>query len=169
MHDIPNKAPAQAIVQIISKPLLSSIIKIPAKSKHLPYEEIPCSDHDKACIREIITTLGENGKFSLLFKQGRLRALGVEIEDLHPLKFLTSIFCYPDLRLYMVEVFDDYFKRMGFMDGLEPNMNREAAKGKLNQYIEKFAEEINIAPAKIRPYFDNHDWEEMVRVLIREL
>jgi hypothetical protein len=171
MHDIPNKMPAQAIVHLVSKPkaILGSIIKIPApKPKELPYENIPCSERDKACVREIITSMGENGKFSLLFMQGHLRDLGAEIEQLHPLKFLSSIFVHPELKVHMAEIFDDYFKRTGFMDGLGPNLSLEADKGRLDQYLDAFAKEINFPAEKIRPYFDNRDWEEMVRTIIRE-
>ena len=169
MHDIPNKTPAQAIIHMVSKPkaLIGSIIKIPVpKPKDIPYENIPCSERDKVCVREIITTMGENGKFSLLFMQGHLQALGAEIEQLHPLKFLSSIFMYPELKPHMAEIFDDYFKRTGFMDGLGPNLSLEADKQRLNQYIDQFAAEINMQPEKIRPYFENRDWEALVRVLI---
>jgi hypothetical protein len=170
MHDIPHKVPPQAIVHLVSKPraLFSSIIKItPPRPKDETYEQLPCTDFEKECVREIITTLGTEGKLTLLFMQGHLWELGAKIEQVHPLKFLASIFAYPDLKLYMVEIFDDYFKRTGFMDGLSPNLDIEAKKGRLDQYINGFALEINVDPAIIRPYFESREWEELVYALIK--
>jgi len=169
MLDIPSNTPAQAIVHLVSKPqiLLGARANVSAKKPNNDsYENLICSERDKACVHEIITTLGERGKIYLLFNQGHINDLGDEIEHLHPLKFLTSIFCYPHIKRHMPEIYDDYFKRNGFMGGLAPNLSRESEKGKLNQYLGKFAQEIKVPLDKMRPFFDTHNWEGLVEFLI---
>lgn len=167
MQDFPNKAPAQAIVYLVKAPkaLIGGIVKIP-KQTDATYEKLICTEQDTAIVQEIVTIMGENGKLTLLFKQGYLRELGSRIALLHPLKFMTSIFCYPHLNDHVDEIFGDFFKRMGFMDGLAPSMSNEASKGRLTKLLPKFAEEIKVPLEKMQPYFDRHEWEELCEFII---
>jgi len=169
MYDLPSQPPAAIVLNVPLK-TLAQIIKIPPKKQEdVPYNQLTCSETDIACVTEIITTLGENGKLTLLFKQGHLKQLGSQINHLHPLKFLSSIFCNPDMKVHMVEIFDDYFKRTGFMDGLGPSLDKEAEKGKLNQYLSDFANEICVPLEEIQMFFqagNDHDWEAFVYRLI---
>jgi hypothetical protein len=166
MYDFPQK-PAQAIIQLAIKPMLSSIVKIQPKKEVESYDQLICTQDDKDTIYEIISTIAENGKLTLLFKQTDLRDLGEKIDHLHPLKFLTSIFTNPKLKVDMVNVFDDFFKRAGFMEGLGPNLTKEAEKEKLNQYIGDFAAEVGVTEEGIKPYFEQRDWEGLVIYLIQ--
>jgi hypothetical protein len=155
-----------AAASLQASPTLASIIKIPPASKDVSYKDLICTETDKAMITEIITALGENGKLSLLMKRDHLKELGARISHIHPLKFLAVIFSHPQLKSYMLIVFDDYFKRTNFMDDLGPALSREAEKGKLDLYWKDFAHEVRIPPANIRPFFDNRDWENLVRYLM---
>lgn len=148
---------------------LASIIKIPPGTgqKDLNFKELPCSDQDKANIFEVITTMAENGKLSLLLKQGYLKNLGAQINHVHPLKFLATIFANARLKNCMCDIFDDYFKRNGFMDGLGPSLTREADKGKLEQYLHDFSNELKLPPEKIKEYFQSREWENMVWYFIQ--
>src|SRR3990167_9942727 len=154
-----------AVSSLQAQPL-ASIIKIPPASKDLSYKDLICTETDKMMIAEIITALGENGKLSLLMKQSHLKELGARISHVHPLKFLCVIFSHPQLKSYMIIVFDDYFKRTNFMDDLGPALSREAEKGKLDLYWKDFAAEVKVPPANIKPFFDNRDWENLVRYLM---
>ena len=66
----------------------------------------------------------------------------------------------------MYYVWNDHFKRNGFLDGLAPSLTREAEKGKLDQYLKDFAAEVGVTVENIRPYFDVRDWENLVLYLI---
>lgn len=148
--------------------LAGSIIKFPpaGEPKDLSYAELVCSDVDARCICEIITCVAKNGKVTLLFKQNHLRQLGAQIKHVHPLKFLATIFKDPKLRICMREISDDYFKWSEFMEGLAPNLTREADKGKLEQHLTAFASDVGVSPDHIRKYFQNRDWESLVRQLM---
>ena len=148
-------------------PMTASIIKKPpAKSVETPYKDLVCTEEDRANIYEIISTMAENGKLSLLFKQSHLKEIGAQINHVHPLKFLSAIFTDPHLKSCMYYIWDDYFKRNGFLDGLGPSLTREAEKGKLHQYLSDFATEVGASADNLRPYFDAQDWENMVHYLI---
>lgn len=146
---------------------LGSIIKFPVNPSQQTYEELVCTDQDKATIYEIITTMSENGKMGLLFKKNHLNELGSKINHIHPLKFLSTIFSTPHLKECMNGIFEDYFKRNGFMDGLGPSLEKESEKGTLEKLLPGFAEEVSADFESLRPYFRSRDWENMVRKLIQ--
>jgi len=144
----------------------SIIKKPPTKLVETSFKELTCTEEDQANVAEIINTMAENGKITLLFKQTHLKEVGAQINHLHPLKFLSSIFSREDLKASMPQIWGDYFKRTSLLDGLVPSLTREANKGKLEQYLVDFAEEVNVTPESIKPYFDAQDWENLVLYLI---
>jgi hypothetical protein len=147
---------------------LAQIIKIPpGGSKTIAYKNLACSDKDRAMIAELITTMGENGKLSLLMKQSHLKEIGVRINHVHPLKFLAVIFSQAPLKAHMNVIFDDYFIRSRFMDGLAPRLDREAEKKTLDLYAKDFAKEVKVPVDNIRTFFQSRDWENFVRYLMR--
>lgn len=169
MHDLPQP-PQKHFHYFAKKPAfsLASIIKFPpAGGQSEAYKDLVCTDQDKANIYEIITAMAENGKLSLLLKQSYLKNLGAQINHVHPMKFLSTIFTNPRLRACMDEIFDDYFKRNGFMDGLGPSLTREADKGKLDMLIGDFAAELKIPADGMKKYFQTRDWEGLVRHLMQ--
>lgn len=152
----------------ISMPCSASIIKKPPTKvpAEITYKDLTCSEQDKACIYEIISTVGETGKLGLYFKQDHLEELGAQINHVHPLKFLATIFSDPYLKGCMISVWNDYFKKGRFMGGLVPNLTREAEKGKLDQYIPDFAADVGVNLEQIRPFFESRDWDNLVYFLI---
>lgn len=151
----------------LALPASASIIKKPpAKQADLTYQELACTEQDQAYIYEIISTMAENGKLNLLFKKTHLKEIGEQINHVHPMKFMSTIFTNPHLKSCMFYIWDDYFKRNGFLDGLGPSLTREADKGKLHQYIKEFAEEVGVPVENIEGYFQAREWEGLVLYLI---
>ena len=169
MHDTPQppKQHFQYFANHKSSPFASIIKFPPVGGQKDTYKDLTCTDQDKANIFELITAMAENGKLSLLLKQSYLKNIGAQINHVHPMKFLGAIFSNPRLKECMVEIFDDYFKRNGFMDGLGPSLTREADKGKIEPYLNDFAAEVKIPADKLRPFFQSRDWEELVRFLMQ--
>ena len=163
MHDYPSPPPKHFHFCFS----LASIIKLPTNpSADIPYKDLVCTEQDKTYIHEIITSIADNSKFSLLLKQNHLKNLGAQINHVHPLKFLAASVGTPQLRACLIYIFDDYFKRNGFMDGLGPSLTREAEKGKLEMYLAPFAKEVGVNVEDIQPYFTARDWEGLVRFLM---
>jgi hypothetical protein len=170
MYDLPHSPPKhiQYLAQKCeSLSILGSIIKFPPnKGPGETYVDLVCTDEDQANIYEIISTIADNGKLSLLLKQSYLKNLGAQVNHVHPLKFLSTIFTNHTLKEQMYDIFDDYFKRNGFLDGLVPSLNREADKGKLEQYVGDFSKDLELSPENLLPFFQKRDWENFVRYLI---
>lgn len=151
-----------------SRAILGPIIKIPPDggNKDLAYHELICTQNHRNQIEYIITTIASNNKVTLLFLQGDLKRAGAMINEVHPLKFLETIFCNPVLKELMPKVESDYFKWTGFLDGLVPSLTNQANQGKLLQYLNDFAKRVNSPPDALATYFHSKDWENLVRYLI---
>src|SRR5438105_2983812 len=102
---------------LLTHTLQASIIKIPPKDKvkDPTYQELVCTEQDVAKIYEIVTTIADTNKISLLFKQSHLKELGAQINHVHPLKFLSTVFTDPHLKTCMFYIWNDSFKRSGFI------------------------------------------------------
>lgn len=147
---------------------LSAVIRFPSpKNQAAAYSKLVCTDQDKSIIADILTTMANNGKVTLLFKQSYIRQLGTEIEHVYPLAFIAVAFKNPELRVCMEKIFDDYFKRTGFLEGMGEHLIKESNKDTLNQYIDDFAKDINIPANIVREYFKMHDWEGFFYYLIQ--
>lgn len=146
---------------------LGAIIKLPSNpGADIPYKDLVCTEQDRAYIVEIITSIADNSKFSLLLKQTHIKNLGAQVNHVHPLKFLSVSLSSPYMKSCLMMIFDDYFKRNGFMDGLAPSLSREADKGKLDGYLPFFAEEVGMPLEEMQPYIQVRDWEGLVRYLM---
>ena len=163
MHDCPSPPP---------KPFhfffsLASIIKLPTNpGVDVAYKDLVCTEQDKANIVEIISVIADNSKFSLLLKQNHLKNLGSQVNHVHPLKFLSVALSSEYLKSCLIQIFDDYFKRNGFMDGLGPSLTREAEKGKLETYLPAFSQDVGVPVDMMLPYIQARDWEGLVRYLM---
>ena len=163
MHDFPAPPPKQFHFFFS----LASIIKLPSNpGADLAYKDFVCTEQDKANIHELIISLAENSKFSLLMKQNQMKNLGAQINHVHPLKFLAVAMSTMELKSCFMIIFDDYFKKSGFMDGLGPALTREAEKGNLEKHLSSFAAEIGVKPEDIHPYLVARDWDGLVHFLM---
>ncbi len=156
------------VIAALIAPCSASIIKKPpSKPVETSYASLECTEKDQANIHHIISTMAENGKLSLLFQQGSLREVGASINHVHPLKFLAVIFKSPYLKTCMGQIWNDYFKRNGFLDGLAPSLTREAETGRLHIYLRDFASDVGANVDHVKAYFDVRDWENLVLFLIQ--
>ena len=171
MYDLPHPLPQKAFVFLApARVSIGGIIKFPIDKEkaHCPYSELVCTDQDAAKIHEIITTVADSSKLSLAIKKTHLERLGFEIDHGHPLKFRSTICSAPRLKDRMYEIFSDFFKRTEFMRGLEPKLTKEKEQGRLMQYAEDFANEIDVPVEGVTHFFHCQDWENFVRYLMKQ-
>ena len=129
--------------------------------------ELPRTIEDEKKIEDLITSMGIHGKINLLLHhESRLRQIGDELRYLHPFKFLGYIFSKLDLKNHMKTIFDDYFKRINFVNDFSKTMDIYDLKNKLTIYIEDFGSEMNVPSAQIEPYIEQKDWVGLLRFLI---
>ncbi len=147
---------------------VASIIKIPPKEEKVyTYSELPRTKEDEGKIEDLISSLGKHGKVSLLFNhQTRLRKIGDEVRYIHPFKFLGYIFSHENLKKHMVSIFEDYFKRTNFVDGISETFDIYDLSNRLFIYLDDFCSEINISPDEIREFLVNKDWSNLVKYLV---
>jgi len=138
---------------------LAQFIRIPPGAKSDPvYDNLVCTEEDQMLITTLILTLSESNPFTLIIQQEQLRKIGEQINHVHPFKFLGTIFSNPRLKLGMRNVMGNIFKAQGFLDGLAPSLTREASKGKLLQYLDKFAEEVGVDSTALKKLYENKNW-----------
>jgi hypothetical protein len=150
---------------------IASIVKlpppVPPAASDASFAQLPCSEIDRQKITRLITVMGENGKLVLLLKyQRELRQIGREIDHVHPLKFLSTVFSNPSLKGYMREIYKDYFKWTNFMDGLGDGLTAQNKQGKVSPFIADFAKEVGVKPESLQGYVQSQDWENMVVYLM---
>ena len=63
-----------------------------------PYDSLKISKVDKEKIEKLITSLGEKGVVSLLLEKSKIEKLGKDVNHVHPLRFLGTIFSNPYLK-----------------------------------------------------------------------
>ncbi|MBX9744517.1 MAG: hypothetical protein K2X08_04830 [Chlamydiales bacterium] len=174
MYDLPPSAYVHYIEKTLSCDLfkmpLATIIKFPPTGDRgdKPYSELICSEKDIAAIEKLITNLAKHDWLTLFFtNEGTLlKQLGAQINHVHPLKFLSTIFKDPTLRSCMSIIADDYLKWGNFMEGLAASLTKEADKGKLELHLTAFCADIGIPLKHIEKYFPNRTWEALVRSLM---
>ena len=176
MFDSPPQHYQQNVYHKFPDLPFGAMIKIPVENQG-DYKNLICTESDQKIIFEVITTISDKSKPYLLWNESDLRQKQIQINHVHPYKFLATVFTHPRLKASMVKIFDDFFKRHGFLDGLGPSLLREAKKGTLSKFMDDFAKELNVKSSDIRNLFvgkdwnkpedwNDNDWEVLVRFLI---
>ena len=129
------------------------------------YEELICTEIDRATIFEIISTLGEKGKIQLLFKKTYLNQIGDSVRHVHPLKFLSVIILQPELKKDLRRILDDYFKRSGFMEEMNTSLSLHLAQGTLLPYLSDFCAEVGISYDLVQKYCYKKEWDKLIQFL----
>ncbi len=141
------------------------IIK-PKPREDAPYSKLCCEEKDRIAIGEIVKNMAEHGKIWLLKHRTFMNELGDSVRHVHPLKFLEVVFTDEYLKSCMRELFEDYFKKTGFMDGLGETLTNKAAIGDLDRYLADFCKAIKVPFESVKIYFEAKDWEGLVRFLM---
>ena len=160
MFDIPIHHEQNIITEVTLPFYLGAIIKIPTeKEEILSYSQLECSEEDRAKIYELIETMGNNGKITLLLKyKTHLEKLGDEVRHVHSLKFLGVIYSHPVPKQCMKEVLNDYFKRINFIDGLATVIETEIKKGSIDKCLIDFAKDVNVNHYDLIPFIKKKNW-----------
>lgn len=138
------------------------------------FYHLSLSDHDKSLIRSIITTVAEKSVMALPFKKSELEKKGKEVDShVHPLRFLGYIIGDDHLKNCLREIRRSSFKWNGFLHGSSSlkgfvgNMRKESQHNNVRQYIPGFCESIRENEHEVMKYVNAHDWEGLVKYLIR--
>jgi hypothetical protein len=132
-----------------------------------PYETLTISQEDKIIIGRLLMTMAENNIFKLLMEKKRLEKWGDDINHVHPVRFLGTVFTDPRLIYCMREIKRSSFKWDSFVEGFSERMREEAGRNNLVRYVEGFAEAIGRDAKDLYVYFENADFEGLVKHLLK--
>ena len=133
----------------------------------LAYLQLPLKPEESKIIGEVIETVGRTNWIVLGTKAFSLRDKEKKIKHVHPMRFLGEIFSNANLKSCMGDIEKTGLKWSGFMGGLKPNMEKEARRNNLLRYVDGFSQAVRADPEKVKAYILRHDWEGLVKYLIR--
>jgi hypothetical protein len=130
------------------------------------YESLPITAEEKQKITQLLMTMAENNVFQLLFEKKNLERLGHEINGVHPMRFIGTVFSNPRLKYCMHQIKRSGFKWNGFMDGFSQRFAKEQKEGNINAYVPGFAKAVDVNQEEVQKYIDKHDFEGLVDFLM---
>lgn len=136
------------------------------ESRTAAYDSLPISGEERTLINKLLFTMAENNIFKLLLEKKRLEKIGDRIHNVHPIRFLGTVFTDPRLVYCMKEIRKSSFKWDGFIEGFGDRMREEAKRGNLAPYVPGFAAAIHKNPEQIMVYIHAVDFEGLVKFLL---
>ena len=128
----------------------------------------PVTKQEKKDIHYIVTSLAYDSLISLGASKSSLKKAGDRIEQLHPFKFLSTIFTDEELKagIHAIRgrtawVWDEFIG--GFVRGFK---EETAKKNMIGEYIQDFSSLVGIDPALLLPSIQAGKWKELVNILI---
>lgn len=135
-------------------------------SEEHTFEDLMINDKEVKQIERLMHTLATANFAKLIWKQRELEKIGRGINHVHPLKFISHIVQEPLLRSDLQEVYRNFFKWKGFMDGFRRRMTEEYYKGNLEKFLPGFCENLDIKQDVVEHFIERRDWEGLVRAVL---
>jgi hypothetical protein len=131
----------------------------------------PVSKSEKKDITYIVTTLARDSLVSVGLATSSLNKAGDRINNVHPLKFLMTIFADEELKACAHGIRDrGGFIWQGFLDGVIKGSSEETAKKNMKvEFIEDFAKKVKIDPALIIEPIQQSRWKDFVNLLLDKI
>lgn len=142
------------------------------KAKEAPKRDYMAyfSKNDKKDISFIVNTLGTCSLIKIAASQSEIKKAGDRIAPVHPLNFLLCIFTDEEMKASMVAMQDRRWVWGEFIDGLKDSSECETKRNNMRpEFIYDFAAKVGINPELIIPLIQNHQWKQLVVVLIKNI
>lgn len=128
------------------------------------------SASEKEDISYVVNTLGMSPLSKIATSKSSLKKAGKRIENIHPLKFLLSIFSDDKTRASIHAMRDRTWVWEEFFDGLRDSLTEESGKGNLTDaQIQDFSSKLGIDANQAIPILDSRDWNQFIKFLLKEL
>jgi len=138
-----------------------------AKISAPSYSHLSINDEEAKTIWHIVDTIADHNPIMLGLKRGDLEKQGEKLSRVHPLRFLGTIFTDPHLKVCMRDIRGSIFKWMGFMGGLEDQLEVELERGNLIPYLPGFCKAVGANPDQVEALVRKKDWRGFVDYLIK--
>lgn len=142
-------------------------------ANNIPFRDysIPVTPEEKNIIATIVNTLGTKNTAEIWKSESYLTKIGAEIEHIHPFRFLLTVFTDEQMKasIQAIErgIFGPLVWKKFFDNGLKKSLEYESNRNNLKQeYIDDFSAQIGIDSSIISPAIHNHQWKQLVSILI---
>ena len=132
------------------------------------YDSLTISIDEKVKIGKILMTMAENNVVKLLFERKRLESWGHDIQHVHPIRFLGTVFINPRLVYCMRRIRSSGFKWNGFIDGFTERFREEVRNNNINAFLPGFAQSVGVDETQVQTYVNRKDFEGLVLYLMKE-
>ncbi|HEY4832090.1 MAG TPA: hypothetical protein VIH61_05960 [Waddliaceae bacterium] len=129
----------------------------------------PVNDDKKKAIRFILKTMAKKSLTSLWSYKSQLEDAGRSIDQVHPLRFLQTVFTDEELKAYFHQIKKRASWIWGeFIKGLKTSLQEELNIDNLKDvHIYDFAMNVNIDPTLIYELILYSQWEEFINILLQ--
>jgi len=128
------------------------------------FNNLKLSPSHKNNIKFIIENLAIKSKPTLLMMSSKLNAQGNEINDVHPLKFISYVLSDKKMKNdYLPLILKDKFKKMSFMKGLTKKLEKMDDEDLLKPYLIDFMKSARIPLSKkdeLTSLIDENKWHD---------
>lgn len=131
------------------------------------YENLSITLSEKLKISDILTTMAENNVLKLLFEKKRLEKLGHDINHVHPVRFLGTVFSDKTLINCMHEIRRSSFKWEGFLEGFSKRFEEELRVNNIHIYVPGLVKKLGVKEEKVTAYVNRNDFEGLVLYLMK--
>ncbi len=141
---------------------------VPENVEHTDlYAQLPITETEASLIYEIIDTISSTSWPKLLLIASEVERKGRRVDNVHPLRFLGTIFSNNHLKKCMIDLMDSFFQWNGFISGLAKRLGDENKRNNLLPYVPGFCRVVKANPDQVRFYIQRQKWEELVIYLIK--
>lgn len=154
------------IVDFMEKPAIAakSIAKKATDSKNYGKS---VSSSEKSDIRYIITTLGFSSLVKIAQSKSSLKKAGKRVDNIHPLRFLLTIFSDEEMKAGIYSMRNRGWIWGEFIGGVKDSCEEVSSANNLGlNLVADFASRLGVDPNILYPSVINHQWEQMVNILI---
>lgn len=132
------------------------------------FYSLPISMLDRQNIGRLLTIMAENSVFKLLFEKKRLERIGHDINHVHPIRFIATLFSDFRLVTCLQRIKQSTFKWDGFVDGFSERLRQEVRAKNVNRFVPGMAKILNVNAADVQAYINYDDFEGLMNYLIEK-
>lgn len=127
------------------------------------------SPSDKKIIEHIVLTLGNSSLISLAKSKSELRKKGLEIDRIHPLRFLEHVFSDEKLKAAFSNMEKRKWVWSEFFDGMKTRLDEEANNKNVLEHLEAFTTNLNIDIKNLQSLAKEKRWKDFFNELFLQL
>lgn len=162
------------LVTFLFTPLFGAKVRYPrANAKHGQYLGHPrdyyrqVTREEKDALRFIVTSLSNKSLVSVALMRSELEVAGDHIDQLHPLKFLHTVFTDEEMKVGIRNMRSKPWIWTNFMNGLKQSLITESNIGNITQdHMRDFASSLNVDFRQVKKEIDQKQWDNLVNFLI---